>query len=154
MSAHLLFELAGQRYALDVQVVIEVTRMVSGVALPSPPPLVEAAVDFHGRVVPVLDVRTRFGLPAKTVALTDRLIVATTRGRLVALRVDQALDVIIVDAADVDRADEIIPGLGRISGVMRTPTGLVLIHDLDTFLSSAEAEGLDGAFATAAGLPA
>src|SRR5712691_9905367 len=73
----LLFEVGGQRYGLPVADVRELLRAVTLTALPGAPSIVEGAVNVRGTVVPVLDIRQRFRLPAKPPAHTDHLIVAS-----------------------------------------------------------------------------
>jgi purine-binding chemotaxis protein CheW len=148
---YLIFELGGQRYGLAVGTVREVTRVVSGVILPRPPPLVESAIDYHGQVVAVLDVRRRFGLPPKPLDVRDHLIIAQAAGRTVALRVDRAFDLLDIPAGAVTSAAQALPGVGPVAGVARTEDGLVLIHDLATFLSEAEHREVEAALAEAAG---
>jgi purine-binding chemotaxis protein CheW len=135
---YLVFELAGQRFALGIAAIVEVTPVVYGVPLPEPPPMVESAIDYHGQVIAILDVRRRFGLPAKPVELRDHLIVARAAGRMVALRVDRALELLEIPPEAIARGSQAMPGVGLVAGVARTEDGLLLIHDLATFLSEAE----------------
>ena len=139
----LVFEVGGQRYALRSREVRELVRAVTMVALPRAPAIIEGIINVRGTVVPVLDIRTRFRLPARAVAHTDHLILAWAGLRLVALRADRALDLARLEASEDARA--IVPGADYVSGVARLADGLVLIHDLRTFLSQAEAVALDQA---------
>jgi purine-binding chemotaxis protein CheW len=93
----------------------------------------------------VLDIRGRFGLPAKAAEHTDHLIVARAGERLVALRVDRALDLLRLTPAQVEEARAVVPGMEYISWVAKLPQDLVLVHDLRTFLSRAESARLDEA---------
>ena len=68
---------------------------------------------------------------------------AGTRG--VILRVDRATHLALLDEASVQPAQALGPGAAYLAGVARLQEGLVLIHDLTTFLSSAEADSLDEA---------
>lgn len=141
----LLFEVGGQRYALRSSVVRELVRAVTIVSLPAAPAIIEGIIDVRGTVVPVLDLRARFGLPRSAAAHCDHLILAMAGPRLVALRVDRALDLTRLDATEVEDARGIAHTTQYVSGVARMPDGLVLIHDLRTFLSPSEAVRLDEA---------
>lgn len=88
----LVFEVGGRRYGLAAFEVVELVRVVAVVPLPAAPGWVEGVVNLRGRVVPVLDLRDRLGLPAKGVELSDQLLVARGREFPVALRIDRALD--------------------------------------------------------------
>jgi purine-binding chemotaxis protein CheW len=141
----LIFEVGGQRYGLPAADVQELLRVVTVTPLPSGPPIVEGVINLRGRIVPVLDIRTRFRLPAKPAEHTDHLVVAHAGQRLVALRVDRALDLRSLETAHLDNAEEVLPGVDYVAQLAKLPDGLVLIHDLRTFLSQVEAIALDAA---------
>ena len=88
----LVFEVGGRRYGLPADEVVELVRVVAVVPLPRSPGWVEGVVNLRGLVVPVIDLRSRLGLAAKGIELSDQLIVARGRDFPVALRIDQALD--------------------------------------------------------------
>src|SRR5580658_10251115 len=138
----LVFELEDQRYGIPLDDVIETVRAVAITPLPQAPPIVEGILNFRGRVVPVLDVRARFRQRPKAMDIHDHLILARTGARQVALRVDRAAGLVRVPGKDLEDAEKIIPGLGYVTGVARLPDGLVLIHDLGTFLSGPEDRAL------------
>lgn len=143
----LLFSLDGLRYALPTSDVIELAPAVPIVPLPGAPPIVEGVVNVHGRVVPVLDIRARFRLPPRPLALTDHVIVARIGSRAVALRVDRAVELAHIDEQQIEDTRRIAPHVEYVSGVAKLADGLVLIHDLPTFLEEAEAAALDAALA-------
>jgi purine-binding chemotaxis protein CheW len=141
----LAFEVAGQLYGVQASDVEEILRAVSVVPLPKAPAVIEGVINLRGSAVPVLDVRRRFRLPAKGVEHTDHLIVAHAGERLVALHVDRATGLVQLGPADVDDATGVVPGVEYVRWVARLPESLVLIHDLPTFLSRAEADALEEA---------
>jgi purine-binding chemotaxis protein CheW len=147
--AVVVFELDGRRFGLPAADVGELLRAVAVVPLPRAPAVVRGVINLRGRVVPVLDVRGRFRLPPREVEPADHLIVARTGGRLVALHVDRATDLLHLDAADLTDARGLVPGAEHVRWVARLPHDLVLIHDLATFLSRAEAAALDEALPAA-----
>jgi purine-binding chemotaxis protein CheW len=137
----LLFEVAGRRFALPLADVREVVRAASPLPLPSSPPAVEGAVNLRGTVLPVVDLRRRFGLPPRPVEPADHLVIARASGRWVALRVDRALDLVRLDPADVEELPPLAPG-GRSARLARLPDGLVLLPDPADLLSPAESAAL------------
>lgn len=141
----LVFEVGGQRYALPTADVCELVRAVAITPVPGAPAVIEGVVDVRGRVLPVLDVRARFRLPAKALDPSDHFIVASAGTRGVILRVDRATHLALIDEASIQPAQALGPGAAYLAGVARLQEGLVLIHDLTTFLSSAEADSLDEA---------
>lgn len=143
----LVFEIGGQRYGLPVEDVRELLRAVTVTPLPHAPAVVEGVVNVRGTLVPVLDVRRRFRLPARAPAHTDLLLLAVAAGRQVALRVDRAVELASLDAGAIDQAEAVLPGVEYLAQVAKCPDGLVLIHDLETFLSASEAAALAAALA-------
>jgi purine-binding chemotaxis protein CheW len=141
----LVFELGSARFALPSSHVCELFRAVTMVALPKAPPIIEGIINVRGRVVPVLDIRVRFKLPPKVPSHTDHFVLAQVKDRLVALRVDRAVDVVRVEPENLERTDGVARGIAYVAGVAKLPDGLVLIHDLATFLDVAERETLDEA---------
>lgn len=141
----LVFELDDQRYALYLTAVREVVRAVALTRLPGAPGVVEGAINLRGRVVPVLDLRARFGLRPKPVDPDQHLILASAGGRLVALRTDRATRLTTVPVSGIDSAAEVTPAARQIAGVAKLPDGLVLIHDVEAFLTQAESEMLEAA---------
>ena len=144
-SEVLVFEIAGRRYGLPACDVRELVRAMTIVPLPRAPAIVEGVINLRGRVVPVLDVRTRFRLPPKAVEPTDHLVVAEVGERLVALRADRATDLVRLDPEEVEDAKGVVPGAEYVAWVAKLPDDLVLIHDLRTFLSRAESAALEEA---------
>ena len=64
------FSLEGQRYALPLSVVRRVVFAVQVTLLPNAPGIVLGVVDFHGDVIPVLNVRRRFQLPERAIRVS------------------------------------------------------------------------------------
>lgn len=146
-----IFTLDGDRYALASDAVYEIIRAVAVARLPKAPPVIEGVINVRGRLVPVLDVRLRFGRPPRPLEPDQHFIVARSGSRVVALRVDRALDLITLDRSAIEAAEPVVPGAEYVTGIARLADGLVVIHDLERFLSLDEARHLELALAERAG---
>jgi len=146
----LTFELDEQRFGLSMADVQEVVRVAAFARLPKAPQVIEGVLNFRGAAVPVLAIRARFGLPLRPVRTTDHLIVARAGKRIAAIRVDRVSDLVEAAEKDIEDARSVTPQSGYISGVLKLPGGIILIHDLATFLNAAEAVELDHALEAAA----
>ena len=140
----LTFEIWHERFGIPLTDVREIVRAVSIVRLPKAPPVVEGIINVRGSVVPTLDIRARFNLPPKVLEPSDHLVIAFAKRRVVAIRVDRVTDLVTLAKSDVEDVAGAVPGSDWIAGVAKLDDGLLLIHDLSTFLSAAEAEALDG----------
>lgn len=143
----LVFTLEGHRYALPLEDVCELVRAVRLTPLPRAPSVVEGLLNLRGELLPVLDMRRRFRLPARPLSSADHLVVAQAGPRRVSLRVDRAEGLLSLEAGQWDMAPGELPGVGYVAGALKLPDGLVLLHDLRTFLSEAEALELEEALA-------
>jgi len=137
------FSLDDRAFALYVSAVQRIIRVVEVTALPKAPEIVVGIINLQGTVIPVFDIRRRFHLPAREMQLSDQLIIASTAKRTVALMVDSVNDVIEIPEEKIIAAEQILPELEYVEGVVKTEGGMVLIHDLERFLSLPEEKALD-----------
>jgi purine-binding chemotaxis protein CheW len=143
----LIFTIDSARYAIAAETVLEMVRAVAVTTLPGAPVAVAGIINVRGAVVPVFDMRLRLARPPRRVAPEDHFVLVRATGRTVALHVDAILELTDVDTSAITEASATLPSTNYIGGVAPLPDGLVLIHDVDTFLSAVEAETLDTALA-------
>lgn len=139
----LVLTVDGQSYALHLEAVERVLRMVEITPLPGSPGAVDGVIDIQGEVVPVLSIRTRLGLAERAVAAADSLVVVRARARRLAIVAEAVLGVVERSADAVVSSGDIARGVQHVEGVLTTSDGLVLIHDLDRFFSPEEERSLD-----------
>lgn len=143
----LLFTLDSSRYAIASASVAEIVRAVAITPLPGAPGVVAGVIDVRGKLVPVFDLRRRFGLPTREVDPADHFIIARTQSRTAALHVDQVLDLVDIDEQSIADPREHVAGAPLVAGVAMAEDGLALISDVEMFLSRAEQDTLDAALA-------
>jgi len=131
-------------------VLLELTRAVAVTPLPKAPPIVEGVINLRGALVPVLDIRQRLGLPARPLTPDQHFIIARSGRRLVALRVDRALDLVAVEESAIESAARVTTGVEYVAGIAKVADGLLVIHDLENFLATDEARQVDAAVAEVA----
>lgn len=130
------FVVGDRRCALDLGAVDRVEPMVAISPLSSAPPGVLGAVDVRGTAVAVLDLRDRLGLAPADPDPDGALLLARTSRRRVALPVDEVLGVRTVDPAEVTEPERFDLERPFVVGVSTLTDGLLVIHDLDAFLSA------------------
>lgn len=137
-----LFSLDAGRYALPLDSVERIVNAAEVTPLPLAPEAVLGALDVAGEILPVYDLRRRFRLPAREIRISDQFVIARSGRRRVVLVVDAALGVhddasapsLVMESRDT-----------TIRGVVSLADGLVLIADLERFLSPDETRALDAA---------
>jgi len=134
-----------QRYALHLSAVERIIRVVEVTPLPKAPEIVLGVVNVQGQITPVINIRKRFCLPEREMNLSDQLIIAHTSRRTVALVADAVSGVIERSEQEVIAAEKVLPGIEYVEGVVKLEDGMILIHDLNKFLSLEEEQALDNA---------
>lgn len=142
-KVHLLvvFQLDGRRFALRLAAVDRVLPIVEIVPLPQAPGIVRGVINLEGRIIPVVDIRARFSIPPRETTISDHILIAQTKRRSVALVVDAVAGV--MEASEIVAAERILENAAYIEGVTTLKGDLIVIHDLDTFLSAAESAALE-----------
>lgn len=138
------------RFGLPLEAVERVVHAPWVTALPSAPSVVLGIIDFHGKAVAVVSLRRRFGLPERPIELADRLVVAHTGRRLVALHVDAVEEVVACPEEVIIAPDSIVPGINQVAGIALLEDGLLFIQDLGSVLSLDEDRALGRALEGAA----
>lgn len=141
----LAFRLDERRYGLHLAQVQRVVRAVDTTPLPRAPQIVWGAINFHGTIIPVLNLRKRLGFAEREIGPDDQFIIARTSRRSVALVVDSTSGTIEYPSQDIVAAGKILGRLDQVEGVVRLADDLLLIHDLDRFLSLDEERELEAA---------
>lgn len=137
--------LDGRAFALPLAAVERVVRMVDVTPLPGAPEVVEGVIDVAGDVVAAVSIRRRLGLARGAARTADSLVLARTPRRRLAVIVDSVTGVAECPQADMVSATAIAPGAKHIEGILKSGAGLILIHDLEKFLSPEEEHSLERA---------
>ncbi len=132
------FRLGDHLFAAEIHAVQRVLRHEAPRALPDMPDWMEGVVDYQGTMVPVIDMRRRFGLAATVPGPQARLMVCSTPGGLAAMLVDAVLDVKPVQPSDVMDPPELFRGLAGeyLKGLTRRQGQLVVVLDVESLLTS------------------
>ena len=132
------FRLGEHLFAAGIHAVQRVLRHEPPRALPDMPGWMEGVVDYQGTMVPVIDMRRRFGLTALAPGPQARLMVCAVEGGLVAMLVDAVLDVKPVQPSDLMDPPELFRGLAGeyLKGLTRRQGQLVVVLDLENLLAS------------------
>ena len=144
------FALDDRMLALPLEVVVRALFAVEVTSLPSAPAIVAGIFSYHGMIVPLVDIRVRFGLPPKEILPSDRFILIRTPKRILAVVASHVTGILKPSGA-VIHAGDILIGARYISGVLPGEDRLIFIYDPDAFLTPEEETGMKTALAGAAG---
>ncbi len=138
------FQLAEELYGIDILKVEEIQRMkeISLTRVPQVEDFIEGIVNLRGNVIPVVDLRRRFGLEDKEIDKQTRIIVVNINDRSLGFLVDRVNEVIDVDQEAIDDPPEEISRIDSffIQGIARHEEELVIILEIENILGSNEQE--------------
>ncbi len=128
-EAFIICEVAGALYAIPSRDIGHLEMVSSITPVPNAPAFVEGVVSARGQVIPVVNLRARFGFPKLETTLRSRLVVVCSGGRSVALLVDTAREFAAIPAAAIQRPPDDIAGTSGdyIEGMAELGARLVLI---------------------------
>ncbi|MGD0755996.1 MAG: chemotaxis protein CheW [Bacteroidales bacterium] len=135
-------------YALPLHTVIRVIHVMEIKHLPEAPEIISGIINVQGRIIPVVDIRKRFGLETKEIDLDDRFIIADTGKRQVAILVDTVTGTRDLEPWQQKQAKEVLPFAEHLKGVAKIDDELILIYNLEQFLSLDEEKKLTRALKT------
>jgi len=144
-----IFDLDVLRLALPLSAVTRVIHIVKTTPLPNAPEIVIGVINIHGRIVPVVDIRKRFRLPEREPRLHDQLIILQTAKTNVAIVVNAVSGVVERQDQEIIMADKILPRIEYVKGAIKLENDIILIHDIDAFLSLEEEKMLCDALGNA-----
>jgi purine-binding chemotaxis protein CheW len=129
---HVVFKVSGSEYALPAADVLQMESFTGATLVPGSKSWVSGIIQVRGRIVPVLDVRARFGLPAQERTVDSRVVVAMHGERAVALLVDSAREVLKLDPAKMEAPPQIVAqeAQGLVKAVVQVGKRLIMLLDL------------------------
>jgi purine-binding chemotaxis protein CheW len=136
-----VFDLAGESYGIDIGHVQEIIRLPAITTVPRAPACVEGVVNLRGRVIPVINLRARFGLPEGERGRAARIVVLEAGGQTVGALVDAVSEVLRIprDAIEPPGATLQGPETAHLRGIAKLGDRLVILLDLDKVIDLSEA---------------
>ncbi len=131
-TLHVTFRVGSADYALPAAQVLHLESYETATHVPGAPDYVAGLVQVRGRVIPVVDLRARFGLPPIPRTIDHRVVVVQVGTRVAGLLVDSAREVLRLDEASFERPPDIIErqSAGFVTAVATVTKRLFLLIDV------------------------
>jgi purine-binding chemotaxis protein CheW len=138
------FSVGEEEYGLELLRVKEVIRARQITWIPRVPSFVKGIINLRGDVIPVIDLRQRFGLAPREHSATTRVIVVEVGGRLLGMVVDSASQAVRIPASQIEPPPPALGGLiqAYISGVAKVEEKLIILLNADSVLTVDERSSL------------
>jgi purine-binding chemotaxis protein CheW len=130
------FVLDREEFGIPIGQVREVIRVSDITRVPQARPHVRGVTNLRGRILAVVEIRTRMGLPVAEITPRSRVVVVGIRERMLGILVDGVSQVVKVPTATVTPAPQevVSPGTDYITGVARWNSRLIILLDLEKAL--------------------
>ena len=134
------FRLGDDLFAADIFSVERVLRYRDPTPVPNVPPWIEGVTEYQSRVVPVVNLRARFGMPPRPAVNETRMLVLATDGAWIAAVVDAVLDVSTLDPSRLAPPPPMFRGLANeyLRGIVRRDDRLVIFLDVARLMNAGE----------------
>ena len=145
-NQYLTFSLAGEEYGVDILGVQEVKVWTTVTVLPNTPGFIKGVLDLRGAIVPIIDLRARFGIEAVDYDDTTVIVVLKlkieNRDRIIGLVVDSVSDVLDIRQSDIKSIDDfdLRSRSEAVTGVATVNSKLVIMLDASRLYASSAIE--------------
>jgi purine-binding chemotaxis protein CheW len=148
------FRIGRETFGLPISMVREIIRVPDITAVPNAPAYIEGVINLRGRIIPVVDLRKRFGEKSFEPNKKNRVVVVELETRAIGLIVNSASEVLRISPSEIEEPGNVFHEgeLDYITGVGKLKGRLVMLLDLNRILQRGELKRLDEAADSAAGI--
>lgn len=138
------FNIGEEEFGVDILKVQEINRMVEVTRVPNAPEYVDGVINLRGKVIPIVDLRRRFGMQRKEKDKNTRIVVVELNGKVLGFVVDAVSEVLRIQKSVTEPPPPIIAGIEAeyITAIGKLENRLLILLDLERVLSTEEHEEL------------
>jgi purine-binding chemotaxis protein CheW len=139
------FALGSEEYGVDIAQVQEINRMVTITHVPRAPQFMEGVINLRGQLIPIIDLRTRFGMERSERTKHTRIVVTEIGSKRIGMVVDSVSEVLRIPVEQIEDAPDLVAGVDTeyIRGVGKMGDRLIIMLDLGRVISGSEKIELD-----------
>jgi purine-binding chemotaxis protein CheW len=143
------FRLAQEEFGIEITKVQEIILMGEITRIPQTPEYIKGLINLRSTVIPIVDLRLRFGLPSASATDETRIMVVNVMGKTIGMIVDAVSAVLRISPEQIAPPPPTVAGLGReyLTGLVKLDSRLLILLDIDRVLGWEET----AAVASAAG---
>ena len=130
------FQLGDSEFGIDIKQVQDINRMIEITTVPKAPHFVRGVMNLRGKVIPVLSMRSRFGLEDQDADKKSRIIVVELKGTVIGFIVDAVSEVLRVNSSTIENTTDLVNWIDAeyIKGVAKHQGRLLVLIDLEKVL--------------------
>ena len=144
------FRVAEEDYGIEITKVREIILMGPITRIPQTPDYVEGVINLRSTVIPIIDLRMRFGLPSQKTTDETRILVVNVDDKTIGVIVDSVDEVLRISRDQISPPPPTVASLGRdyLTGLVKLEDRLLILLDIDMFLSQEEQAVVEAAITT------
>jgi purine-binding chemotaxis protein CheW len=126
------FRVGKEHFGVPIELVHEIVRIMEITAVPDAPDFIEGVINLRGKIIPVIDLRKRFGETTISASKKNRILVAEIMGKIVGLVVDAASEVVKIPPSDIEPPPNVFgeSEVNYVTGVGKIGSKLIILVDL------------------------
>jgi len=130
------FKIGDEEFGVDILKVQEINRMLEVTQVPNAPPYVDGVINLRGKVIPIMDLRSRFGMARRERDKNSRIVVVELSGKIVGFVVDSVNEVLRIPKSVTEPPPPLATGVDTeyITAVGKLEDRLLILLDLDKVL--------------------
>ncbi len=134
------FKIGAEEFGIDILKVNEINRMMTLTKVPNAPSFVDGVVNLRGRVIPVINLRSKLSLPKKEYDRNSRIIVVELEGKTIGFIVDEVSEVLRIPVSITEKPPEMVSGVNAafITAIGKLEDRLLILLDLERILAEGE----------------
>lgn len=139
------FRLAQEEYGIEITKVQEIILMGEITRVPQTPDYIKGLINLRSTVIPIVDLRLRFGLEQQPATDETRIMVVNVRGKTIGIIVDAVSEVLRISHDQIAPPPPTIAGLGReyLTGLVKLENRLLILLDIDKILGEEHSAALE-----------
>jgi purine-binding chemotaxis protein CheW len=139
-SQYLTFQLGDELYGVDILRVQEIKGYTTVTKIPNTPPHIKGVLNLRGTIVPIVELRTKFGMPAIDYTMFTVIVVVVVQDRIMGLVVDSVSDVLNIDKKDIQPPPQFGAkvDVSVLTGIGKSGDKLVALLNIDRLLTESE----------------
>lgn len=140
------FRLGNEEYGVEITKIQEIVLMSEVTQMPHTAAYVRGLINLRSKVIPVIDLRTRFGLPPREADDSTRIMIVSLRGKTFGMVVDEVTEVLRISEENISETPSTVVGQGQeyLIGLARLEERLLILLDITELFTDSDAELVEG----------
>ncbi|MBU1101599.1 MAG: chemotaxis protein CheW [Bacteroidetes bacterium] len=139
------FKIGNEEFGVNILKVQEINRMMQITKVPNAPNFVDGVINLRGRIIPIIDLRIRLGMPKREQDKSTRIVVVELEGKTIGFIVDEVSEVLRIPVSITEPPPPMVAGINAdyITAVGKLEDRLLILLDMEKILSENELNALD-----------